>query len=148
MALVWTHSNRFLSYLCWEVDAALQVGSHRSRGEGQNCLPQPAAHPSFDAAQETIGFLGFKPALLSHVLCLIHPHPQVLLSRVALCVFIPQLLLISGSALTQVQDLTLGLVEPHGAPMDHFSRLSRSLWMASNLSCRCLHVSWVAQLYS
>ncbi|KAJ7414954.1 RNA-directed DNA polymerase from mobile element jockey-like [Pitangus sulphuratus] len=42
-----------------ELDAALTVGSHQSRIEGQNALPQPAGHVAFDAAQDPIGFLGY-----------------------------------------------------------------------------------------
>ncbi|NXW11080.1 T161B protein, partial [Fregetta grallaria] len=37
-----------------ELDAVLQVGSHQSRVEGQNPLPRPAGHASFDAAQDTV----------------------------------------------------------------------------------------------
>ncbi|KAK4819180.1 hypothetical protein QYF61_025995 [Mycteria americana] len=40
-------------------------------------------------------------------------YPQVLLRRAALNPFIPQSVLILGIALAQVQDLALGLVEPH-----------------------------------
>jgi len=40
-----------------ELDAGLQVGSHQSRSEGQNHLPQPAGHASFDAAQDMDGLL-------------------------------------------------------------------------------------------
>jgi len=32
------------------MDAGLPVGSHQSRAEGQNPLPQPAGHAAFDAA--------------------------------------------------------------------------------------------------
>ena len=49
-----------------ELDTALQVWSHQSRGEGQNHLPRPAGHASFDAAQDAVGFLEAKeknPAL-------------------------------------------------------------------------------------
>jgi len=38
-----------------ELDAALQVGSHESRVEGQNHLPRPAGHTSLDATQDTVG---------------------------------------------------------------------------------------------
>jgi len=41
-----------------ELDAGLQVGSHQSGAEGQNHLPRPAGHTSFDAAQDTVGLLG------------------------------------------------------------------------------------------
>lgn len=106
-------------------------GPTRAEGRGR-IPPSKCCPPCFDAAQEIIGFLGSKPALLSHVLCLIHSQSQALLSRVALYVPIPQLVLITGSTLTQVQDL--GLVEHHKIAMCHFSSLSRSLWMASHPS--------------
>ena len=43
-----------------ELDAGLQVGSHQSRVEEQNHLPQPAGHAAFDAAQDTVGLVGCK----------------------------------------------------------------------------------------
>ncbi|KAK4816374.1 hypothetical protein QYF61_016278 [Mycteria americana] len=95
-----------------ELDAVLQVGSHQSRGEGQNHLPRPAGHASFDAAQDTVGFLGCERTLLARIQPFIHQYPQVLLCRAALNPFIPQPVLIQGVAPAQVQDLALGLVEP------------------------------------
>ena len=46
-----------------ELDAVLQVGSHKSGVEGQDHLPRPAGHTAFDAAQDTVGFLGCKCAV-------------------------------------------------------------------------------------
>ncbi|KAK4805635.1 hypothetical protein QYF61_009861 [Mycteria americana] len=103
-----------------ELDTVLQVGSHQSRAEGQNQLPHPAGHASFDAAhqkKDTVGFLGCEHTLPAHVQLFIHQYPQVLLHRAALKQFIPQPVLILGVALTQVQDLALGLVEPHEVHM-------------------------------
>ncbi|KAK4824943.1 hypothetical protein QYF61_021631, partial [Mycteria americana] len=100
-----------------ELDTVLQVGSHQSRAEGQNHLPRPAGHASFDAAQDAVGLLGCKHTLLSHVQLFIHQYPQALLFRAALSPFIPQPVLILGVALTQVQDPALGLVEPHEVHM-------------------------------
>jgi len=51
--------------------------------------------------------------LLAHVQLFLHQYSQLLLGRTALNAFIPQPLLIAGVALTQMQDLALGLVEPH-----------------------------------
>ncbi|KAK4806151.1 hypothetical protein QYF61_001078 [Mycteria americana] len=97
-----------------ELEAVLQVGgSHQSRVEGQNHLPRPAGHASFDAAQDTVGLLGCEHTLLAHVQLFVHQYPQVLLCRTALNPFIPQPVWIPGVAPTQVQDLALGLVEPH-----------------------------------
>jgi len=50
---------------------------------------------------------------VAHVQLFIPQYSQVLLSRAALNPFIPQPLLILGVAPTHVQDLALGLVEPH-----------------------------------
>jgi len=89
------------------------VGSHQSRAEGQNPLSRPADHDTGDGAQETVVLLGCKHTLQAHVQLLIHQYRQVLLSRAALNPFISQPVLISGVALAWVQDLALGLVEPH-----------------------------------
>ncbi|KAK4815374.1 hypothetical protein QYF61_001362 [Mycteria americana] len=100
-----------------ELDAVLQVRSHQTRVEGQNPLPRPAGHASFDAAQDTVGFLGCECTLPAHVQLFIHQYPQVLLGRAALNPFIPQPVLIPEVAQIHVQDLALGLVEPHEVHM-------------------------------
>ncbi|GAB0205260.1 hypothetical protein GRJ2_002991600 [Grus japonensis] len=97
-----------------DLDTVLQVESHKSRVEGQNHLPRPAGHTSFDAAQDTVGFLGCKRTLLAHVELLINQYPQVLLLRAALNPFPAQPLAALGIAPTHVQNLALGLVELHG----------------------------------
>ncbi|KAK4831204.1 hypothetical protein QYF61_016041 [Mycteria americana] len=94
-------------------DTVLQVRSHQSGVEGQNHLPQPAGHASFDAAQGTVGLLGCERTLPVHVQLFIHQYPHVLLGRAALNPIIPQPVLILEVAPTQVQDPALGLVEPH-----------------------------------
>ncbi|KAK4817103.1 hypothetical protein QYF61_027966 [Mycteria americana] len=96
-----------------DLDAVLQVGSHQSRAEGQNHLPRPAGHASFDAAQDTVGLLGCKHTLSAHVQLFIHHYSQVLFRRAALNHIIPQRVLKLRIAPTQVQDPALGLVEPH-----------------------------------
>jgi len=60
-----------------------------------------------------VGLLGCEHTLVAHVQLFIHQYPQVLLSKAALNTFISQPVLIAEVALTQVQDLALGLVEPH-----------------------------------
>jgi len=50
---------------------------------------------------------------VAHFQLFIHQYPQVLLGRADLNPFIPQPVLIPGVAPTQMQDLALGLVEPH-----------------------------------
>jgi len=94
-------------------DTGLPEGSHQSGAEGQNPLPRPAAHAAGDAAQGMVGLLGCQRILLGHVELLANQHSQVLLGRAALNPFIPQPVLILEVAATQVQDVALGLVEPH-----------------------------------
>ncbi|GAB0196099.1 cAMP-dependent protein kinase inhibitor alpha [Grus japonensis] len=100
-----------------ELDAVLQVGSHQSRVEGQDHLPRPAGHTSFDAAQDTVAFLGCKRTLPAHVELLINQYPQVPLLKAALNPFSAQPVVVLGIALTHVQDLALGLVELHEVHM-------------------------------
>ncbi|KAJ7414042.1 hypothetical protein WISP_86992 [Willisornis vidua] len=61
-----------------ELDAALQVGSHQSRVEGQNSLLHPAGHISFDAAQNMADLLVGKCTLLGHNELLVNQYLQVL----------------------------------------------------------------------
>ena len=42
-------------------NAVFQMGSYNSRVEEDNPLPLTFDHPSFDAAQDTVGLLGCKP---------------------------------------------------------------------------------------
>ena len=49
----------FLVLRAPELEAGFQVRSHQSRVEQQNHLPWPAGHASLDAAQDTVGLLGF-----------------------------------------------------------------------------------------
>lgn len=63
------------------LDAGLQMGPHKGRAEGDNHLPLPAGHPSFDTAQDTVVLLGCESSLLAHVQLFIHQDPQVLLCR-------------------------------------------------------------------
>jgi len=60
-----------------------------------------------------VGFLGCKGALLAHVQLAIQQYPQVFFGRDALNPFIPQLVSVVRVALTHVQDLAFGFVEPH-----------------------------------
>ncbi|KAK4806069.1 hypothetical protein QYF61_010278 [Mycteria americana] len=85
-----------------ELDAVLQVGSHQSRVEGQNHLPRPYGHTSFDAAQDMVGLLGCERTLSAHVQLFVHQYPQVLFCRAALDHIIPQPVLKPRIAPTQV----------------------------------------------
>jgi len=105
-----------MSFLYWGLQSWTQDQggvSLKSPAEGQNPLLCPAGHTSLDAAQDTAGLLGCERTLVDHVQLFIHQYPQVLLGRAALHPFIPQPVWIAGAALTQLQDLALGLAEPH-----------------------------------
>jgi len=126
-----------------ELDAGLQVGSHQSGVEGQNHPPRPTGHAASDAVQDTLGLLGCKRTLPAHVQFSIHQYPQVLLLRAALNPFVSQSILILKTALTQVQDLAHGLVEPyefHTGPLLELVRVP----LDSILSLRC--VNYTTQL--
>ena len=86
----------------------LQVRSHQHRLEGEDHLPSPVGHVSFDAAQDVVGLLVCKSTLLAHVLLAVHQYLQVLFCKAALNPFISQLVLIVEVAATEVQDLSLG----------------------------------------
>ncbi|KAK4826482.1 hypothetical protein QYF61_009478 [Mycteria americana] len=98
-----------------ELEAALQVGSHQSRAEEQNHLPQPAGHASFDAAQDIVGCLGCECTLSAHVQLFIHQYPQSLSSG------LPS---ITSSPSLTLHLALLNLMRFTGA---HFLSLSRSL---------------------
>lgn len=93
------------------MDTVLQVRPHQHRVEGQDHLPHPAGHISFDADQYTVGFLGYDSTLLAPIQLAIHMYYQVIFSRDVLHPYIPQLVLIVDVATTRVQDLVLGFVE-------------------------------------
>jgi len=109
----------------------------------ENHLSQLAGHISFDAAQSMINFLGCKSKLLACVQCFIHQYAQVLLCRSAFNEFSPPPVLVLGVALTQMQDLALGLVELHEV---HMGSLVKSvkvpLYGIPSLKC----INWTAQL--
>ena len=90
-----------------------QVRPHQCRVEGQDHLPRPSDHSSFDAAQDTVGFLDCKGTLRVHVQLAIHQYPQVLFSRAVLNTYIPQLVLIAAAAMIQAQAIAFRFFEPH-----------------------------------
>ena len=108
-----------------ELDAVLQVGSHESRIEGQNHLPQPARHSSLDATQDTVGILGCKRTLPAHVESSINP--KILLLRAALRPFSAKPVVVLGTVQTQVQDLSLHLVDLHEVSMSQPLKLVQVL---------------------
>ncbi|KAK4828042.1 hypothetical protein QYF61_023080, partial [Mycteria americana] len=81
--------------------------------EGHDHFPSPAGHAIFDTSQDAIGFLGRLGTLLAHIQLPIDQHPQVLFSWAACQPLFPKPVALHGVVLAQVQDLALGLVEPH-----------------------------------
>ncbi|KAK4822574.1 hypothetical protein QYF61_017160 [Mycteria americana] len=79
----------------------------------------PFCGPPLDPLQQLHVF----PVLRTPELDTVHQYPQVLLLRAALNPFIPQPVLILGVAPAQVQDLQLGLDEPHKVHMGPLLKL-------------------------
>jgi len=85
------------------LDAVLQVMFHQCRVEGQDHLPWPAGHASFDAAQDMVSVLGCEDTVL----------PYVQLPSTSTPKPFSILMSLSLDCLNPVQDLALGFVEPH-----------------------------------
>jgi len=100
---------------CKKLLLYVQTTSPLSGDKGQDHLPCSAGQAFLNAAQDTVGFLGCEGTLLAPVQLVIHHYPQILFIRAVLHPYIPQLVLIAGVAMTQVQDPALGFVEPHEA---------------------------------
>ncbi|KAK4827417.1 hypothetical protein QYF61_017847 [Mycteria americana] len=76
-----------------KLNTLFEVWPHQCQVQGHNHFPSPAGHTIFDTSQDAIGFLGHLGTLLAHVQ----------LAPVGL----------HGVVVAQVEDLALGLVEPH-----------------------------------
>jgi len=119
-----------------ELGTVLQVGSHKSGVEGQNHVLRPDGHTSLAVTQATVGLLGCKHILLAHVESSINCHSSIRLLRDALMSFSAEPVSVLGIALTQMQNLAVGLVElsevvvgpplkPVQVPLGSISSLSR-----------------------
>ena len=89
------------------MDTELQVGPQKGRVEGNNQLPCPAGHPSFNASQDKAGLLSCKCTLLACIKLFIHQNAKVLLHGAALREFFSHSLHTMGIALTHVQYVAL-----------------------------------------
>ena len=78
-------------------------------------LPRPAGQDSLDAAQDMVGFLGYKGTLLAHDQLTIRTHKAFSSGAHPST---PLLALIVGNATTQVQDPALGFAEPQEILLD------------------------------
>ncbi|KAK4826382.1 hypothetical protein QYF61_008053 [Mycteria americana] len=96
-----------------KVNTVFKVRPHQCRVQGDNHFPSPAGHAISDTSQDAIGFLGHLGTLLAHIQAAVNQHPQVLLCQAAFQPLFPKPVALHGVAVPQVQDLALGLVEPH-----------------------------------
>ncbi|KAK4816773.1 hypothetical protein QYF61_022771 [Mycteria americana] len=96
-----------------KLNTVFEVWPHQCRVQGHDHFPSPAGHTIFDTSQDAIGFLGHLGTLLAHIRAAVNQHPQVLLCRAAFQPLFPKPVALHGVAVAQVQDLALGLVEPH-----------------------------------
>ena len=68
--------------------------------------------PHLDAVlQDTVGFLGCKGTLLSHVQLAVHQYSQVIFCRAMFNPYILQLVLVAEFFVIQVRDIALGKIE-------------------------------------
>ncbi|KAK4811485.1 hypothetical protein QYF61_010384 [Mycteria americana] len=95
------------------LNTAFEVQPHQCRVQEHDHFPSPAGHAIFDTSQDAIGFLGHLGTLLAHIQGAVNQHPQVLLCWAAFQPLFPKPVALHVVAVTQVQDLALGLVKPH-----------------------------------
>ncbi|KAK4822662.1 hypothetical protein QYF61_019029 [Mycteria americana] len=96
-----------------KLNTVVEVRPHQCRVQGHDHFPSPAGHAIFDTSQDAIGFLGHLGTLPAHIQPAVNQHPQVLFCQAAFQPLFPKPVALHGVAVTQVQDLALGLVEPH-----------------------------------
>ncbi|KAK4808361.1 hypothetical protein QYF61_026964 [Mycteria americana] len=96
-----------------KLNTAFEVRPHQCRVQGHDHCPSPAGHAISHTSQDAIGFLGHLGTLLAHIQAAVNQHPQVLFCQAAFQPLFPKPVALHGVAVAQVQDLALGLVEPH-----------------------------------
>ncbi|KAK4821791.1 hypothetical protein QYF61_003166 [Mycteria americana] len=96
-----------------KLNTGFEVRPHQCRVQGHDHCPSPVGHTIPDTSQDAIGFLGHLGTLLAHIQAAVNQHPQVLLCQAAFQPLFPKPVALHGVVGTQVQDLALGLVEPH-----------------------------------
>ncbi|KAK4811271.1 hypothetical protein QYF61_023323 [Mycteria americana] len=95
------------------LNTVFEVQPQQCQVQGHNHFPSPAGHAIFDTSQDAIGLLGHLGTLLAHIQAAVNQHSQVLLCLAAFQPLFPEPVALHGVAVAQVQDLALGLVEPH-----------------------------------
>ncbi|KAK4824042.1 hypothetical protein QYF61_009633 [Mycteria americana] len=96
-----------------KLNTVFEVQPHQCRVQRHDHFPSPAGHTITDTSQDAIGFLGHLGTLLAHIQTAVNQHPQVLFCLAAFQPLFPKPVALHGVAVTQVQDLALGLVKPH-----------------------------------
>ncbi|KAK4816650.1 hypothetical protein QYF61_019627 [Mycteria americana] len=96
-----------------KLNTVFEVWPHQCRVQGHDHCPTPAGHAIFDTSQDAVGLLGHLGTPLAHIQAAVNQHPQVLLCLAAFQPLFPKPVALHGVAVAQVQDLALGLVEPH-----------------------------------
>ncbi|KAK4806883.1 hypothetical protein QYF61_012604, partial [Mycteria americana] len=94
-------------------NTVFEVRPHQCRVQGHDHFPSPAGHTVFDTSQGAIAFLGHLGTLPAHIQAAVNQHSQVLLCWAAFQPLFPKPVALHGVVVAQVQDLALGLVEPH-----------------------------------
>jgi len=93
------------------------VRPHQCRVQGHNHLPTPAGHTIPATSQDAVGLLGHLGTLLAHGQPAVSQHPKIFFHWAALQPLFPKPVALCGVVVTQVEDLALGLVEPHIADL-------------------------------
>ncbi|KAK4816497.1 hypothetical protein QYF61_017458 [Mycteria americana] len=96
-----------------KLNTVFEVRPHQCRVQGHDHFPSPAGHSIAHTSQDATGFLGHLGTLLAHIQPAVNQHSQVLLCWAAFQPLFPKPVALHGVVVTQVQDLALGLVEPH-----------------------------------
>ncbi|KAK4825953.1 LOW QUALITY PROTEIN: hypothetical protein QYF61_003471 [Mycteria americana] len=96
-----------------KLNTVFEVQPHQCQVQGDNHFPSPAGHGISDTSQDAIGLLGHLVTLLACIQSAVNQHPQVLFHQAAFQPLFPKPVALHGLVVVQVQDLALGLVEPH-----------------------------------
>ncbi|KAK4816910.1 hypothetical protein QYF61_024920 [Mycteria americana] len=96
-----------------KLNTVFEVRPHQCHVQGHDYFPSPTGHTISDTSQDAIGFLGHLGTLLAHIQSAVSQHPQVLFCQAAFQPLFPKPGALHGVVVAQVQDLALGLVEPH-----------------------------------
>ena len=101
-----------------KMNTVFQVWPHQCPVQGDNHFPTPAGHTIPDTSQDAIDLLCHLGTLLAHIHLIVNQHSKVLFHQAAFKPLYPKPVALYGVDVTQVQNLSLGLVEPHTVGLD------------------------------